>query len=280
MPELPEVETVRRRLADRLEQRVIESVEVFDALWCKPVDPGTTEERLTGAKILETDRRGKYLIWHLSNDMSLVMHLRMTGTLLYDPDPDTQYSRVEFSLSDGHRLVFSDPRRFGTGLILKTAELEAYFASRLGLEPFDPKFDQVHFHELTRGRSAPLKSFLLDQRKIAGIGNIYADEALFRAEINPLRWPSELTQKQSAALREGIIAALAAGIDAGGATIDDFRDPDGAWGAYQSEFLVHRREGKPCPSCSTEIVRIVVGGRSTYFCPTCQPKPRRRSGKR
>ena len=279
MPELPEVETVRRRLAQRLEQRVIESVEVSDALWCKPVDPGATEERLTGAKILETDRRGKYLIWHLSNAMSLVMHLRMTGTLLYDPDPDTRYSRVEFSLSDGHRVVFSDPRRFGTGLVLKTAELEAYFASRLGLEPFDPNFDHAHFHQLTRGRSAPLKSFLLDQRKIAGIGNIYADEALFRSEINPLRWPSELTQKQSAALREGIIAALAAGIDAGGATIDDFRDPDGAWGAYQSEFLVHRREGKPCPTCSTEIVRIVVGGRSTYFCPKCQPKPRRRPGK-
>jgi len=259
---------------------VIESVEVSDALWCKPIDSGATEERLTGAKILETDRRGKYLIWHLSNAMSLVMHLRMTGTLLYDPDPDTRYSRVEFSLSDGHRVVFSDPRRFGTGLVLKTAELEAYFASRLGLEPFDPNFNQAHFHKLTRGRSAPLKSFLLDQRKIAGIGNIYADEALFRSEINPLRRPSELTQKQSAALREGIIAALAAGIDAGGATIDDFRDPDGAWGAYQSEFLVHRREGKSCPTCSTEIVRIVVGGRSTYFCPKCQPKPRRRLGKR
>ena len=277
MPELPEVETVRRRLAERLEQRVIESVEVVDALWCKPTDPRSVEERITGSQILKTDRRGKYLIWHLSNRTSLVMHLRMTGTLLYDPDPSTRHSRVEFSLSDGHRLVFSDPRRFGTGLVLKTPDLNAYFSNRLGLEPFDPSFDAAHFHELTRSRTTPLKSFLLDQKKVAGIGNIYADEALFRAEINPLRWPSELTRWQSAELRDGIIAALAAGIDAGGATIDDFRDPDGAWGAYQSEFLVHRREGKPCPSCSTEIVRIVVAGRSTYFCPRCQPKPRRRS---
>ena len=229
-----------------------------------------------GSTIEQTGRRGKYLIWQLSNRRALVMHLRMTGTLLYDPDSGERHSRVEFGLSDGHRLVFSDPRRFGTGIVIDQSRLDTYFDARLGLEPFDSRFDSEHLFSLTRRRSSPLKSFLLDQRRIAGIGNIYADEALFRARINPLRTPQSLTRSQAAVLRTSIIDALSAGIDAGGATIDDFRDPDGAWGAYQSEFLVHRREGRSCPECSELIVRIVVGGRSTYYCPACQPKPRSR----
>jgi formamidopyrimidine-DNA glycosylase len=199
----------------------------------------------------------------------------MTGTLLYDPVPDGKYVRVEFGLDDAHRIAFSDPRRFGTGLLLDSESLDPYFAARLGLEPFDPEFDSDHLFELMRGRNAPIKSFLLDQRRIAGIGNIYADEALFRAGIHPLRRPAELKRQQAERLREGIVDALAAGIEAGGATIDDFRDPDGAWGAYQSEFLVHRREGQDCPDCGQEIRRMVVGGRSTYCCEACQPRPRR-----
>ncbi len=276
MPELPEVETVRRRLAERLEHRTIESIDVFDDRFCLPDSPEIFVGSIVGSTIDLTDRRGKYLIWHLSNGRALVMHLRMTGTLLYDPDCDQRHSRVEFGLDDGHRLVFSDPRRFGTGIVVDESSLDGYFENRLGLEPFDSRFDAGHLFQLTRRRSTPIKSFLLDQRQIAGIGNIYADEALFRARINPLRLPQSITRTQAAALRESIIDALSAGIDAGGATIDDFRDPDGAWGAYQSEFLVHRREGRPCPACSEAIVRIVVAGRSTYYCPSCQPKPRKR----
>ena len=231
---------------------------------------------IVGSTIEKTSRRGKYLIWHLSNRRSVVMHLRMTGTMLYDPDTDQKHARVEFGLSDGHRLVFSDPRRFGTGIVIGNDQLDDYFEARLGLEPFDPRFDAEHVFQLTRGRTAPLKSFLLDQRRIAGIGNIYADEALFRARIHPLRTPQSITRAQAATLRESIIGALNAGIEAGGATIDDFRDPDGAWGAYQSEFLVHRRAELPCPECCEPISKIVVGGRATYFCRECQPKPRKR----
>jgi formamidopyrimidine-DNA glycosylase len=194
----------------------------------------------------------------------------MTGTLLYDADHDAAHTRVIFELSDGHRVSFCDPRRFGTGLVIPTSDLDQYFSSRLGLEPFDPGFDCEHLFALTRGRRTALKSFLLDQRLIAGIGNIYADEAMFRAGLAPLRRPMGLTRAETERLREGIVDSLTAGIHAGGATIDDFRDPDGAWGAYQSQFLVHRREGRDCPDCGTAIKRITVGGRSTYFCPSCQ----------
>ena len=239
--------------------------------------PGRTlEATLEGRMIERTSRRGKYLIWNLDGSENLVMHLRMTGTLLYDPFPEPRHGRVEFNLDDGHSLWFSDPRRFGTGILVHDDHMDDYFRARLGLEPFDPEFDGEHLFQLTRGRNSPLKSFLLDQRRIAGIGNIYADEALFRAQLSPLKRPSTLTRVQAAALRDAIVDALSAGIDAGGATIDDFRDPDGAWGAYQSEFLVHRREARPCPNCACPIVRIVVGGRSTYHCPDCQPVPRRR----
>ncbi len=276
MPELPEVETVRRRLDDRLRGRVLSEVMVRDARWCAPLEPAQLELDLEGRRIESTGRRGKYLIWNMSGGLALVMHLRMTGTLLYDPLPEQKHLRVEFGLDDGHRLGFSDPRRFGTGLVLNAADLDGYFEPRLGLEPFDARFDGRHLFGLMRGRTAPIKSFLLDQRRIAGIGNIYADEALFRAGIHPLRRPGELNRGQAARLRDGIVDALAAGIDAGGATIDDFRDPDGAWGAYQSEFLVHRREGRECPDCGRAICRMVIGGRSTYCCESCQPKPRRR----
>jgi formamidopyrimidine-DNA glycosylase len=203
------------------------------------------------------------------------MHLRMTGTILIDPPSGVGHERAEFGLSDGTRIVFNDPRRFGTAELVPTEGLDGWFSERLGLEPFDEAFTDEHFFQLTRGRSAPLKSFLLDQRLIAGIGNIYADEALFRAKLHPLRRPRGLNRNQAASLRVGVIEALAAGIDAGGATIDDFRDPDGAWGAYQSEFLVHRRGGLPCPDCADLIAKFKVGGRSTYCCESCQPAPAR-----
>lgn len=268
---------MRRRLAERLEGRVIDVVSIEDPRWCSPVAPESIEARLEGRRIDATGRRGKYLIWELAGGDSLVMHLRMTGSLLYDPEPGTGHQRVEFSLSDGHRVVFCDPRRFGTGDIVATGSRDEWFASRLGPEPFDPDFDAEALFGLTRGRNAPLKSFLLDQRRVAGLGNIYADEALHRAGLHPLRRPATISRREAARLHEGIVDALLAGIDAGGATIDDFRDPDGAWGAYQSEFLVHRREGLPCPGCAMPIVRFVVGGRSTYCCESCQPRPRRRA---
>jgi formamidopyrimidine-DNA glycosylase len=284
MPELPEVETIRRQLAPRLEGRALSSVEILDARWTRPAAPAGVEAQLRGAEVQELSRRGKYLIWCLTGghsadggarDRYLLMHLRMTGTLLLDPASDPLHTRVRFGLDDGSRLVYVDPRRFGTGHLLRGAQArDAYLAARLGAEPLTPEFTAEHLRAAARGRRAPVKAFVLDQRRIAGVGNIYADEALFRAGIHPLRPVGRLGGRDWERLREAIEDALTAGIDAKGATIDDFRHLDGAQGSFQDRFLVHLRAGQPCSRCGRTVRKIVVGGRGTYVCETCQPPPR------
>ena len=275
MPELPEVETIRRQLAPLVEGRVLGALEIADPRWCLPLAPEAVREALEGRRVERLGRRGKYLVWELEGDAFLLMHLRMTGTLLYDPPPGTPYERVRFVLDDGHELRFCDPRRFGTGeLALGTAAREAFFAARLGLEPLDGELSGAALRRLARGRRAPVKAFLLDQRRIAGVGNIYADEALFRARVHPLRAAGSLTRAQYDALAEAVRDALTAGLAAGGATIDDFRHADGASGAFQDEFLVHGRAGEPCPACSGPVVKFVAAGRGTYACERCQKRPR------
>jgi formamidopyrimidine-DNA glycosylase len=276
MPELPEVETIRRQLAPHLEGRWLDAVEILDARWTQPQAPEQVHAELEGSTVARLSRAGKYLIWELSGEAFLLMHLRMTGTLLFDPAPEPIHARVRFDLSDGHRLVYVDPRRFGTGhLLVGHAALDAYLGARLGVEPMTPEFTTAHLRAMARGRTAPVKAFVLDQRRIAGVGNIYADEALFRARIHPLRAAGTLRARQLEALREGIEEALRAGIAAKGATIDDFRHVDGAYGSFQDQFLVHLREGEPCVRCGTTIRKLVVGGRGTYVCERCQPRPRR-----
>jgi formamidopyrimidine-DNA glycosylase len=226
-------------------------------------------------------RRGKYLVWELDDDAFLLMHLRMTGTLLYDPPPGTPYERVRWELDDGHELRFCDPRRFGTGeLALGTPARDAFFATRLGLEPLDGELTGEALARMARGRRAPIKAFLLDQRRIAGVGNIYADEALFRARIHPLRPAGKLTRGQWDVLAEAVRDTLTAGLVAGGATIDDFRHADGVRGSFQDEFLVHLRRGEPCPRCGTAVVKFVAAGRGTYACERCQARPRTRRVRR
>ncbi len=277
MPELPEVETIRRSLAPRLEGRRLAEVEIRDPRWCRPAAPRDVADALRGRRIERLGRRGKYLLWELDGDRHLVTHLRMTGTLLYDPAGAIPHTRVELALDDGHAILWVDPRRFGTGHVLNGAVArDAYLDARLGLEPLDPGFTTEHLRALACGRRTPVKALLLDQRRIAGVGNIYADEALHRARVHPLREAGRLTGAQVAALRDAVVAAMRAGLDAGGATVDDFRDPDGAWGAFQDQFLVHRREGEPCPGCATPVRKLVVAGRGTYVCERCQPRPRRR----
>jgi formamidopyrimidine-DNA glycosylase len=278
MPELPEVETIRRQLAPRVEGRALARVEVRDPRWCRPLHPHELQAALAGRRLERLGRRGKYLVWSLQGDVHLLMHLRMTGTLLLDPDPAADAAaRVRIALDDGRRLAFVDPRRFGTGeLALGTPALEAFLAARLGLEPFHPGFTGPHLRALARGSRAPVKAFLLDQRRVAGVGNIYADEALFRAGVHPLREAGRLTGRQWATLRDTVREALAAGLEGGGASIDDFRHVDGARGAFQDDFLVHRREGEPCPRCGGTVRKLVAAGRGTYVCERCQPPPRRR----
>lgn len=275
MPELPEVETIRRQLARHLEGKTIVSVRILDPRWTRPESPLRVQRVLRGRRVLGVERSGKYLVWELSGEVFLLAHLRMTGTLLFDPAVEPSHTRVRFELDGGHRLLYVDPRRFGTGHVVSgAAARDAYLHERIGVEPLTPEFTLEHLRALARGRRAPVKSFVLDQRRIAGVGNIYADEALFRARIHPLRRAGALTRAQLAELRNGIEEALLAGIDAKGASIDDFRHVDGARGSFQDRFLVHRREGEPCPRCGNTIRKLVVGGRGTYVCERCQPRPR------
>jgi formamidopyrimidine-DNA glycosylase len=281
MPELPEVETIRRQLAPYVEGRRLERMEVLDARWCEPADPAVLEDAVRGRLIERLGRRGKYLILGLEDDVHVVMHLRMTGNLLLveaaDDVPERAHLRVRFELDSGEGLLFVDVRRFGTGVALLGSDaLADYFTARLGVEPLSPDFTAETLREIARGRRAPVKAFLLTQERIAGVGNIYADEALFRARIHPLRPVGTLRRPQLAALRDAVVATLEDGIDARGATIDDFRNADGAEGAFQDRFLVHTREGEPCPRCGTPIRKLRAAGRGTYVCERCQPRPRLR----
>ncbi|HWX44023.1 MAG TPA: Fpg/Nei family DNA glycosylase [Solirubrobacteraceae bacterium] len=313
MPELPEVEIIRRQLAPLVEGRRLLRMEILDPRWSRPLEPHELADAVVGRRIESLRRRGKYLVWHLQEEVFLVQHLRMTGAVLCEPKPEPGHVRVRIELGAARRqpgasriaaakqprtpriaaakngpegkagaagprrqrLVIVDPRRFGTGeLLLGEPALDEFFAARLGLEPLDERFTAAHLRAVARGRSAPIKALLLDQRRIAGVGNIYADEALFRAGIHPRRPAGRLTGAQCARLRETVIEALLEGIDARGATIDDFRHVDGVRGSFQDRFLVHRREGEPCPRCGRTIVKMVVAGRGTYVCEHCQPRPR------
>jgi formamidopyrimidine-DNA glycosylase len=201
----------------------------------------------------------------------------MTGNLLLVPEggEEPNHLRVRITLDSGDRLLFADVRRFGTGVVLLGAgAMGEYFDARLGVEPLSPDFTVEALRAQARGRRAPVKAFLLSQERIAGVGNIYADEALFRARIHPLRPVGTLKRAQIEALRDAVVATLEEGIDAKGATIDDFRNADGAYGSFQDRFLVHTREGEPCPRCGAPIRKLRAAGRGTYVCERCQPRPR------
>ena len=278
MPELPEVETIRRQLAPQLEGRRIVRAEVLDARWSEPAAPGEFADAVEGREVRTVGRRGKYFDVELDGEVHLVMHLRMTGNLLCVPagsDGEQPYVRVRLGLDDGSTVLFADPRRFGTGLALLGDDArDDYFSTRLGVEPLSSDFTPEALQALAKGRRSPVKAFLLSQERIAGVGNIYADEALFRARIHPLRPVGTLRRAQVEALHTAVIESLEAGIDARGASIDDFRHTDGARGSFQDRFLVHRREGEPCPRCGTTIVKLRAAGRGTYICPKCQRAPR------
>lgn len=279
MPELPEVETIRRQLVPLVEGHTLSAVEVADPRWVSPSSAAAFERALTGRSVRELARRGKYLIAHLDDQAALVMHLRMTGNLRWyapEEEPAERHLRGRLWLEDsGHResgsVAFLDARRFGTAELLADEQaLASYLGKRLGPEPFSDEFDAEHLHASTRHRRTPIKALLLDQSVVAGIGNIYADESLFRAGISPRRRAERLTRTQSARLTETVREALQAGLDAHGASISDCRDIYGRIGSFQNEFLVHRREGLPCPLCERPVKKIRCAGRGTYYCPNCQ----------
>jgi formamidopyrimidine-DNA glycosylase len=234
---------------------------------------------IRGRRIEALWRRGKYLVVELEADRFLVVHLRMTGNLLWfgsrEAVSDPLHLRFRIALESGERLLFVDLRRFGTGIVLDGREaIFDYLDSRLGPEPLDRRFTPAVLARQAAGRRAPVKAFLLDQRRVAGIGNIYADEALFRARIHPLKPAGRLRRPELERLRDAIVVTLEAGIESFGASIDRYRDANGSRGEMQNRFLIHRREGEPCPRCGSSIVKLRAAGRGTYVCPRCQRAPR------
>ncbi len=264
MPELPEVETERGRLAARIEGRRIVSVAIDDPRLTRPEDPAWTAVRLSGERVEAVERRGKYLVVRLDGGQVLLVHLRMTGGFRYEP---ASHERAVLELDDGTRIAYRDLRRFGTWLLLEPEEAEAHLALRLGPEPLGRRFTTGFLTQRLRGRRAPIKAAILDQRTVAGLGNIYADESLWHARIHPLRPAGELSAEEVARLRDGIRRALRLGIRRQGA---DLGDGTYAGGRMQHEFRVYGRAGEPCDRCGTPIAKTRAGGRGTWYCPTCQ----------
>ena len=273
MPELPEVETVRRRIAPLVEGATIAGAEIVDPRLTRPVSPSLVADALVGERIAAVERRGKYLLWRLGSGRTLVVHLRMTGSLLHFPEgdlPADAYRRATLALDTGAAVGYRDVRRFGTWELLDDGHLRPYLASRLGPEPLAPSFTSARLARIVAERRAPIKAVLLDQRRIAGIGNIYADEALWRARIHPRRPAGELDAAEVARLHRAVRAALRRGVELSGSTLRDYVTPDGEGCGMQHEFHVYGRLGEPCDRCGRPIERIVVGGRGTWFCPRCQ----------
>jgi formamidopyrimidine-DNA glycosylase len=274
MPELPEVESVRRQLEPALVGRRFDRVSIDDSRLVRPYEPAEVAAELEGERVAAVERRGKYLVVRFESGRVLLIHLRMTGSLLHSPAgslQDDPHRRAVVRLDDGSDVAYRDVRRFGTWLLLEPGEAEPYLGARVGDEPLDTLFTAARLGARLAGRRTSLKAALLDQRTIAGIGNIYADEALWRARLNPLRPAAGLDRAELRRLHRGIRAALEHGLARQGSTLRDYRLPDGSAGSMQSEFRVYGRRDEPCDRCGTPISRTQVAGRTTWFCPTCQP---------
>lgn len=266
MPELPEVETVRRTLATAVEGRVITAVSFAWPRTCAG-DPRATEARLAGQHIERLQRYGKYLLFRLRRDGSdslLVIHLRMTGNLIVNGAPG-EHTRASMTLDDGTAVVFQDVRKFGRW---EWAERLPARLAALGPEPLEIGRDEFAARLLSR--RARLKALLLDQEFLRGLGNIYADEALFRARLHPLRSADGVGPRKARDLHETIQTVLQEAIDAGGTSIRDYRDSRGEQGAFQRRIRIYGRDGEECVTCRTRVRRILVAQRSTHFCPRCQ----------
>jgi formamidopyrimidine-DNA glycosylase len=274
VPELPEVETIRSLLEPAVVGRQFERVQIDDPRVTRPDDPAGVAARLEGETVRSLERRGKYLAFRFESGRTLLMHLRMTGNVRRSGQGGTAepHDRAVISLDDGSELRYRDVRRFGTWLLLEPADLQAYLQSRVGTEPLENGFTAISLERRLAGRRAPIKAVVLDQLTVAGIGNIYTDEALWRARIHPLRPAGALGREDVRRLRRGIREALRAGIARQGATLRDYSTPDGRRGAMQDEFRVYGREGKPCRRCGGPIEKTRVAGRGTWFCPACQPR--------
>ncbi len=282
MPELPEVETVRTGLAPVMEGQVIARAEVNrpDLRW--PF-PERMAERLTGQRVERLRRRSKYILADLSSGETLLVHLGMTGRMVVSGDPlgrfvhehplPEKHDHVVFHMENGSRITFNDARRFGAMDLMQTATAEQHkLLSVLGPEPLGNDFHEDHLIAAFRGKNTPVKAALLDQGIVAGLGNIYVCEALYRARISPRRKAGKIAAARVAALVPIIRQVLTEAIAAGGSSLRDYRRADGELGYFQHSFDVYGREGAPCktPDCIETIARLVQSGRSSFFCPKCQ----------
>ena len=278
MPELPEVETIRRRLAPVLEGRRFERVEITDPRLTRPFDPVEVARELEGERVQVVDRRGKYVVVRFESGRALLIHLRMTGSLRHRPTeeraneelPDDPHRRAVVTLDDGSDVAYRDVRRFGTWLLLEPSEVDMYLDARVGREPLDGAYRAKHLAERLESRRTPIKAALLDQRTVAGVGNIYADEALWRAKVHPLTPANVLTPAEISAVYRGVRESLRVGVRRQGSTLRNYELPDGSSGTAQERFKVYGRAGEPCARCGTPIDKIRVAGRGTWYCPHCQ----------
>ncbi|RJQ25167.1 MAG: bifunctional DNA-formamidopyrimidine glycosylase/DNA-(apurinic or apyrimidinic site) lyase [Peptococcaceae bacterium] len=273
MPELPEVETVKQTLQAKLVGLSFKGVRIFLPKVVQTPAAEQVEEMIAGTKILKIGRRGKYLLIHLDKALTLVTHLRMTGRLLYCAagEPTEKYTHVIFYLDNGDELRFADMRQFGRLWVVPESSLgELPALKKLGMEPLEDGFTGEFLKKATKRRNTRIKLLLLDQSFIAGLGNIYTDEALYRAGINPERPAKTLTPREANRLYRAIRTVLQEGIKHRGTTISDFVDGNGRAGNYQELLKVYKKAGRPCPGCGKPIERKKVGGRSSYYCPRCQ----------
>ena len=275
MPELPEVETVRRQLEPVLVGRRFERVEIDDPRLVRPFEPAAVAAELEGERVAEVDRRGKYLIFRFESGRVLLVHLRMTGSFRHRRNgvgEDDPHRRAVVRLDDGSDVAYRDVRRFGTWLLVEPEELEPYLADRLGEEPLVAGFTPARLARRLAGRRAPIKAVLLDQRTLAGLGNIYVDEALWGARLHPKRPAGELDANDVRRLHGAIRRVLQTAIERRGSTLRDYSTPRGRRGSMQRAFKVYGRTNEPCDRCGTPIEKTRTGGRGTWYCPHCQPR--------
>jgi formamidopyrimidine-DNA glycosylase len=267
LPELPEVETIKNELAPHLTGRTFTGVEVCDPKLSIRPALDVFKDELMGRKIQTIERRGKYLMFNLSDGKVLIMHLRMTGSLLLNPENTERYIRATFRFDDGSQLYFIDRRRLG---VVSLVDGRISGMLKMGPEPLSDEFTPDKLAQLLKRRQAPIKAVLLDQAVIAGIGNMYADEALFQAGIHPLKKAGDLSLTEVKRLYNAIVNTLESAIGNKGASVDTYSRPGGEIGTAHYEFKVAHRRGGTCGICGTEIQRIVIRNRGTYFCPYCQ----------
>ena len=270
MPELPEVETTRRGVAPRVVGRRVTAVRVYDRRLRWPV-PADLAKRLKGRTIERVDRRSKYLLFRIDGG-TLLVHLGMTGSLRAYSDAPTRrpHDHVDVVLDDGTTLRYHDPRRFGAMLWIAPADEPHPLLRDLGPEPLEAAFTDEHLWHVTRGRRAAIKLALMDNRLVVGVGNIYANEALFRAGIRPTIAAGKLSRARLARLAQAVRTVLGEAIAKGGSTLRDYVDSEGARGAFQLTHYVYARQGSPCRVCGTPIRQVRQGQRSSFYCPTCQ----------